>query len=122
MAGWGKKKGLVGLDIGSSSVKVVQLKEKGDGYELLNLGIETFEPDTVVDGAIMNAPHIQAQINRIFSENKIGTRNVATSVSGHSVIIKKITVAAATEEEAANAVPYEAQQHIPFDMAYLNMS
>jgi type IV pilus assembly protein PilM len=122
MFGFGKKKGLVGLDIGSSSVKVVELKRKGGGYELANLGVETFDPDTVVDGAIMNAPHVSQQINTIFSQNRISTKNVATSVSGHSVIVKRITVAAATEDEVASAVPYEAQQHVPFDMADVNIS
>src|SRR2546422_9555291 len=122
MFGFGKKKKeLVGLDIGSSSVKAVKLKRKGEGYELENLGLETFDPDTVVDGAIMNAPEVSRRINAIFSENKISTKNVATSVSGHSVIVKRITVAAATEEEVANAIPYEAQQYIPFDMADVNM-
>ncbi len=120
--GIGKKKGLVGLDIGSSSVKLVELKKKGDVYELVNLGLEVFDPDTVVDGAIMNAGHVQTQIDKIFSENRIATKNVATAVSGHSVIVKRITVAAATEEEVAGAIPYEAQQHIPFDMADVNMS
>jgi type IV pilus assembly protein PilM len=114
---FGKRKGLVGLDIGSSSVKVVELDQKRGGYGLVNLGLETFEPDTVVDGAIMNAPHVQKQIDKIFAENNIKTRNVASSVSGHSVIVKRITVAAATEEEVASAIEYEAQQHIPFDIA-----
>src|SRR5260370_29659768 len=100
---FGKSKGLVGLDIGSSSVKVAEVRKKGDGYELASLGLETFEPDTVVDGAIMNAPHVQQQINKIFSENGIKNKNVATSVSGHSVIVKKITVTAASEEEVASA-------------------
>jgi len=123
MFGFGKKKKeLVGLDIGSSSVKAVKLKRKGEGYELENLGLETFDPDTVVDGSIMNAPEVSRRINAIFSENKISTKNVATSVSGHSVIVKRITVAAATEDEVASAIPYEAQQYIPFDMADVNMS
>lgn len=122
MFGFGKKKGLVGLDIGSSSVKVVELRQKGGAYELVNLGLESFDPDTVVDGSIMNAPHVQQQINKIFSENSISTREVATSVSGHSVIVKKISMAAANETEIANNISYEAQQHIPFDMADVNMS
>src|SRR2546427_2401981 len=123
MFGFGKKKKeLVGLDIGSSSVKAVKLKRKGEGYELENLGLETFDPDTVVDGSIMNAPEVSRRINAIFSENKISTKNVAPSVSGHSVIVKRITVAAATEDEVASAIPYEAQQYIPFDMADVNMS
>lgn len=122
MFGLGKPKGLIGLDIGSSAVKAVELKKKGDSYELLNLGIEALGQDTVVDGAIMDALSVSSAIEKIFAENKIKTKNVATSVSGHSVIVKKITVNAATEEEVANAIPYEAQQYIPFEMADVNLS
>ena len=122
MFGLGKQKGLVGLDIGSSSVKVVELKKKGDGYELLNLGIEALGQDTVVDGAIMDSFTVSTAIEAIFNQNKISTKNVATAVSGHSVIVKKIAVNAPSEEEVANAIPYEAQQYIPFDMADVNLS
>jgi type IV pilus assembly protein PilM len=122
MFGLGKPKGLVGLDLGSSSVKVVELKKKGAGYELLNLGMESLGQDTVVDGAIMDSFSVANAIEKIFSENKIKTKNVATAVSGHSVIVKKITVNVATEDEVLNAVPYEAQQYIPFDMADVNLS
>jgi type IV pilus assembly protein PilM len=119
---FGKQKGVVGLDIGSSSVKVVELKKKGDGYELLNLGMEPLGQDTVVDGAIMDSFTVSTAIETIFNQNKIKTKNVATAVSGHSVIVKKISVNAPTEEEVANAIPYEAQQYIPFDMADVNLS
>ncbi len=119
---FGKKKGLIGLDVGSSAVKAVELKKKGTGYEVVNLAFEALPADTVVDGAIMDALAVQKAINNIVSQNKITTKNVATAVSGHSVIVKKITVAAATPEEVANAIPYEAQQYIPFDMADVNLS
>jgi type IV pilus assembly protein PilM len=122
MALFGKPKGLVGLDIGSSAVKAVELKKKGSAYELVNLGMEPLGQDTVVDGAIMDALSVSSAIETIFRENKIKTKNVATSVSGHSVIVKRITVNAATDEELYNAIPYEAQQHIPFDMADVNLS
>jgi type IV pilus assembly protein PilM len=122
MFGLGKPKGLVGLDLGSSSVKVVELRKKGDGYELVNLGMESLGQDTVVDGAIMDSFSVSSAIEKIFSENKIKTKDVATAVSGHSVIVKKITVNVATEDEVLNAVPYEAQQYIPFDMADVNLS
>lgn len=117
MFGRAKSKPLVGLDIGSSSVKVVELKKKGDVLELANVGMETLGQDTVVDGAIMDALSVSTAIEKIFSEHKIKTKDVATAVSGHSVIVKKITVSAANEEEVANAIEYEAQQHIPFDLA-----
>ena len=117
MFGMGKTKGLVGLDIGSSSVKAVELRKKGSDYELVNLGMESLGQDTVVDGAIMDAISVSTAIEKIFTDNKIKTKEVATSVSGHSVIVKKITVNAASEAEVANAITYEAQQHIPFDLA-----
>ncbi len=117
MFGKGKARALLGLDIGSSSVKAVELKKKGDSYELVNMGLEALAQDTVVDGAIMDALSVSQAIDKIFNENKIKTKDVATSVSGHSVIVKRITVTAATEEEVANAIEYEAQQHIPFDIA-----
>ena len=122
MFGLGKSKTLVGLDIGSSAVKVVELRRKGTSYELLNLGIESLGQDTVVDGSIMDALSVSSAIEKIFNENRIKTKNVATSVSGHSVIVKRVTVNANTEEELYNAIPYEAQQHIPFDMTDVNLS
>lgn len=117
MFGKPKAKPLVGLDIGSSSVKAVELKRKGSEYELLNLGMETLGQDTVVDGAIMDALSVSQAIGKIFAENKIKTKEVATGVSGHSVIVKRINIAGASEAEVMNALDYEAQQHIPFDIA-----
>lgn len=115
--GKSKSKPLVGLDIGSSSVKAVELKKKGSGYELVNLGMESLGQDTVVDGAIMDALSVSQAIEKIFTDNKIKTKEVATAVSGHSVIVKKIAIAAASEAEVANAIDYEAQQNVPFDIA-----
>lgn len=122
MFGLGKTKNVVGLDIGSSAVKAVELRKKGNTYELVNMGIEPLGQDTVVDGAIMDALSVSSAIEKIFNDNRIKTRNVATSVSGHSVIVKRVTVPAETEEELYNAIPYEAQQHIPFDMTDVNLS
>jgi type IV pilus assembly protein PilM len=122
MFGFGKPKGLVGLDVGSSSVKAVELKKKGAGYQLLNVGLEGLGQDTVVDGLIMDSFSVSTAIEKIFLDNKMKTRNVATAVSGHSVIVKRITVVAGTPAEVDEAIPYEAQQYIPFDMADVNLS
>ena len=81
-----KSKQLVGLDIGSSSIKAVELKSSKTTYELVSYGIEYLAPDTVVDGAIMDAPQVANAISKIFDAQKIKTKNVATSVSGHSEI------------------------------------
>src|SRR5438094_476774 len=118
----GKSRQLVGLDIGSSSIKAVELKSTKAGYELVSFGMETLAPDTVVDGAIMDAPQVANAISKIFEAQRIKTKNVATSVSGHSVIVKRVPLPLMTEEELYDRIPSEASQHIPFDIADVNLS
>jgi type IV pilus assembly protein PilM len=118
----GKSKQLVGLDIGSSSIKSVELKSTKAGYELMSFGMESLAPDTVVDGAIMDAPQVANAIGRIFDSSGVKTKNVATSVSGHSVIVKRVPLPLMNEEELYDRIPSEASQHIPFDIADVNLS
>jgi type IV pilus assembly protein PilM len=123
MLGLGKKsRQLVGLDIGSSSIKAVELKETKAGYELVSFGMETLAQDTVVDGAIMDAPQVANAISKIFDAQRVKTKNVATSVSGHSVIVKRVPLPLMTEDELYDRIPSEASQHIPFDIADVNLS
>jgi type IV pilus assembly protein PilM len=121
MLGMGKQKPLVGLDIGSSSIKAVELKGTRHGYELVSFGLQPLAQDTVVDGAIMDAPLVAAGISNIFDQQKIKTKNVATAVSGHSVIVKRVTLPSMTEEELFDRIQTEASQHIPFDIADVNL-
>ncbi len=123
MFGGSKQKQLVGLDIGSSSIKAVELKNGRQGYELVSYGMEPLAQDTVVDGAIMDAPLVAAGISNIFERQKIKNKNVATSVSGHSVIVKpRVPLPLMTEEELYDRIQTEASQHIPFDIADVNLS
>ncbi len=122
MFGRTKQKALVGLDIGSSSIKAVELKSSKQGCELVSFGLEPLAQDTVVDGAIMDAPLVAGAISGIFDQQKIKTKNVATAVSGHSVIVKRVTLPAMTEEELYDRIQTEASQHIPFDIADVNLS
>ncbi len=117
-----KQRSLVGLDIGSSSIKAVELKSSKQGYELVSFALEGLPADTVVDGAIMDAPSVASSIGKIFDDQKIKTKSVATSVSGHSVIVKRITLPYMTEEELYDRIQAEASQHIPFDIADVNLS
>src|SRR6266705_2475566 len=121
MFGGGKQKALVGLDIGSSSIKAVELKSTKQGYELVSFGLEALSQDTVVDGAIMDAPLVAGAISNIFETQKVKTKNVATAVSGHSVIVKRVTLPMMTEEELYDRSQSEASQHIPFDIADVNL-
>src|SRR5260370_19978705 len=123
MLGIGKKsRQLVGLDIGSSSIKAVELKQVKWGYELVRFGMETLAPETVVDGAIMDAPQVANAISKIFDAQRIKTKMVCTSVSGHSVIVKRVPFPLMTEDELYDRIPSEASQHIPFDIADVNLS
>ena len=116
---FGKKKGLVGLDIGSSAVKAVELKvggKGGDEYQLVNIGIESLPPEAIVDGAIMDSGAVIDAIQRLFQDNKIKTSDVATGVSGNAVIVKKISLPQMSAEELAESIHWEAEQYIPFDI------
>ena len=121
MFGSGKSKPVVGLDIGSSSIKAVELRGTKQGYELVSFGVEPLAQDTVVDGAIMDAPLVAAGIGSIFDQQKVKTKGVATSVSGHSVIVKRVALPLMTEEELYDRIQTEASQHIPFDIADVNL-
>jgi len=121
MFGSGKSKPVVGLDIGSSSIKAVELRGTKQGYELVSFGVEPLAQDTVVDGAIMDAPLVAAGIGSIFDQQKVKAKSVATSVSGHSVIVKRVALPLMTEEELYDRIQTEASQHIPFDIADVNL-
>jgi type IV pilus assembly protein PilM len=121
---FGKKKGLVGVDIGSSAVKAVELKvggKGGDEYQLVNIGVEPLPSEAIVDGAIMDAGAVIDAIQRLFQENKIKTTDVATGVSGNSVIVKKISLPSMTPEELAESIHWEAEQYLPFDVNEVNL-
>jgi type IV pilus assembly protein PilM len=109
-------KNLVGVDIGASSVKVCQVKESRKGFGLLRLGYAALAPQTIVDGQVMDAGRVIEAIQKAFHDGKIRQKEVALSVSGQSVIIRKITVPMMTPAELEEQIHWEAEQHIPFDI------
>ena len=116
-----KSKNVVGLDIGSSAIKLVELKEKKGGFQLMKLGIERLSPEAIVDGSIMDSSMVVETIQKLNSENGVKNSNYATSLSGHSVIIKKIALPAMSPEELAESIQWEAEQYIPFDINDVNL-
>jgi type IV pilus assembly protein PilM len=117
-----KSKNVVGLDIGSSAIKLVELKEKkGGSYELVKMGIERLSPEAIVDGSIMDSSMVVETISKLNSERAVKNSNYATSLSGHSVIIKKISLPAMSPEELAESIQWEAEQYIPFDINDVNL-
>ncbi len=114
-------KPLVGVDIGATSIKVCQLKESRKGFSLQRFGFCSLEPQTIVDRHVMNAQAVIDGLQRVFGENKIKTKDIALSVSGQSVISRKITVPIMTTAELDEQIQWEAENHIPFDIKDVNV-
>lgn len=121
MFGFGSAKTIVGLDIGSSSIKAVELRKSKGEIHVAHLGVEPLGPDIVVDSMIVDSGSVSSAISKIFSEHKISSKNVATSVSGHSVIVKKIPMQTMSDAELSDTIQTEAAQHIPFDISDVNI-
>ena len=118
---FGRSRAVVGLDIGSSAVKAVELKGSGKSFKVTAFGIEPVPPDSIVDGAIIDSAAVADAIRRLFDTNKIQTKEVCASLSGNAVIVKKITLPVMTDAELAESIYWEAEQYIPFDIQDVNL-
>src|SRR5436190_13025720 len=116
-----RSKPLVGLDIGSSSVKAVELTKSKKGYQITGFAYEHLGPDAVVDGAIMDSPAVADAIKRTLTMGKFNPKGVAAGVSGHSVIVKRVVLPVATEQEVDASIQFDAEQYIPFGLSEVNM-
>lgn len=118
---FGKKKNTAGLDIGSSSIKVIELNGKQDALSLAGLGFENLPPEMIVDGQIMELNTISEVIQNVFRDQQITADRVVAGVSGHSVILKNIIVPSMSREELEESIDYYAEEHIPYDLADVNL-
>jgi type IV pilus assembly protein PilM len=113
---FGKKKEIVGIDIGSSSVKLVQLKESKGAYQLQNVGIMPLPSEAIVDNSLMDTTSIVEAVKTLIKSLNVQAKEAACSISGNSVIIRKISLPAMTAEELEDQILWEAEQYIPFDI------
>ena len=116
-----KHKLAFGLDIGSSSVKLVHLKEGKRGYTLLAWGEAPLPPEAVVDNQLMNSSAIVEAIRELVAQQKVKAKDVAIGVRGHSVIIKRISMPLMSQEDLDESIQWEAEQYIPFDVKDVNI-
>lgn len=114
-------KNLVGVDIGASSIKVVQLKESRKKLGVVRYGHAELPPQTIIDGHVMNSGAVTEALLKIFADNKIQQRDVAIGVYGQSVIVRKIVVPMMTPAELDEQINWEAEQHIPFDIKLMSI-
>src|SRR6478672_12568620 len=118
---FGKKKSVAGLDIGSSSVKMVELDGKLNNLNLVSLGLENLPADTIIDGQIMELNVVSDVIQSVCTNHQVNAMNVVTGVSGHSVILKNIVLPSMSKEELEESIDWHAEEHIPYDLADVSL-
>ena len=114
---------LIGVDISSSALKLVELSESGKGaYRLERYALEPLAKDVVSDGNIANLDQVSDALRRGHKRLATRNRNVALALPAAMVITKKIIVPAGqTEEELELQVEAEANQYIPFALDEVNL-
>jgi type IV pilus assembly protein PilM len=116
-----KKNQLVGLDIGSHSIKLVEIGDTKKGLVLKNFGIIGLPKDSIMEGSIKEVGVTASAIKTLFKNLNVKNKNVAISISGFSVIVKKITISKREESELESSIHEEAEQYIPFDISDVNL-
>jgi type IV pilus assembly protein PilM len=116
-----KKVEPIALDIGSTYIKLVQLKGAGKSYTLSKFGTVALPPEVIVEGAVMDANRVSEAIKELLTAQKVKTKEVVLSVSGSSVIIKRVSISDMTDEELAESIKWEAEQYIPFSIDDVNV-
>ncbi len=116
-----KKNQIVGLDIGSRTLKAAEVVSTGKGFVLKKIGFIDIAPGMIEDGFIKKPEEVADSLRQLFKSYNIKEHNVAISIGGYSVIIKNISVEKMTEEELQERIKFEAEQYIPFDIDEVNL-
>jgi len=111
----------IALDIGSTFIKLVKLKGSNRNYQLQKFGMVQLPPEVIVEGAVMDAGRVVDAIKELLEAQKVTTKEAVISVSGSSVIIKRVSIADMTDEELAESIKWEAEQYIPFSIDDVNV-
>ena len=117
-----KKPPLVGLDISSTSVKMIELSKTGSSYRIEGIGVEPIPANAIIDKNIALVESVGESVKRAHSKSKIKSKNVAIAVAGSSVITKKITMPSnLSEDEMEGQIQLEADQYIPYPLEEVNL-
>ncbi len=116
-----KKNQLIGIDIGSHSIKIAEIEDSKKGMILKNFGMIGLPQESVVEGSIKEMEIVSAALKNLIKNLKIKNKNVATSISGYSVIVKQITIPEKGDEDLEESIQSEAEQYIPFDINDVNL-
>lgn len=116
-----KRNRIVGLDIGSKTIKAAEIVESKKGFTLSKFGMSDIAPGLIEDGAVKDPEAVADTLKTLFKTYGIRNGNVALSIGGYSVIVKKISVPTATEDQLQDTIHFEAEQYIPFDINDVNL-
>ncbi len=118
---FGRKREAVAFDIGSNSIKLVQMNMTKKGWELVKMGMAELPPEAIVDGSIIDSMTVTNTLRDLVKEHGVKVKDAVSSLTGHSVIIKKVSFPAMTEDELADSIQWEAEQYIPFPISDVNI-
>lgn len=118
---FGKSGNLVGLDIGSNSIKVVELSEGKTGYSIKSIGYKELPRDVISEGSIIDMAEIVNSLNEIFKERNISNNNVAIGLKGNAVIAKRVHIPGTDSSLLEEEFRYQAQQFIQMDIEDVNI-
>lgn len=116
-----KKQSIVGLDIGSRTLKIGEIEHEKQGYRLRRFGMLDIPPGLIEDGALKEPAEIARSIRQLFKMNKVKEKNVAISIGGYSIIVKPIVVQSMSRDQLQETIHFEAEQYIPFDISDVNL-
>jgi len=112
---------LVGLDIGSSTVKAVALRRGRAGWTLVAAGEAPMPEGSMKDGAAAEPEAVSEAVSQVLDTMRMRRARVAAALSGHAVIVKKLSLPSMSEAELGDAIPWEAEQYIPFDLSEVQL-
>lgn len=117
-----KQPPILGLDISSTSVKLVELSKSGAGYKVESVAIDPLPANAVVEKNIVEIEAVGESVRRAINKSKSKAKNAAVAVAGSSVITKKISMPASmSEDEMEGQIELEADQYIPYPLDEVNL-
>ncbi|AZZ94400.1 type IV pilus assembly protein PilM [Hahella sp. KA22] len=112
-----KKQPVLGLDISSTSVKLIELSQQGSRYRVDSYAVEPLPPNAVVEKNINDAEAVGEVISRVVSKARINTKQAAVAVAGSAVITKVIQMSSSIrEQDLESQIQIEADQYIPYPL------
>ncbi len=116
-----KKIPVVGLDVGSRTLKICKIEDSKKGSKVTKLGMRDIPPGLIEEGMIKDSSGVAEGIKQLFKAYKVKEKNVALSIGGYSIIVKTISLQNMPEKELQETIHFEAEQYIPFDISDVNL-